>query len=176
METGTDPAVLALISTLFVLMIGNFWQQSRENTKTRDLIVSTNTETRTELHREIKEVGDQLHREIKEVGDQLHREIKEVGDQLHREIKEVGDQLHREIKEVDDQLHREIKEVDNHVRSFSTELAKLGGQFAEFKLATEHHQRQTEQNYKELRDGLVDNRERLTRIEDHLGIAPAPVE
>ena len=154
METGTDPAVLALISTLFVLMIGNFWQQSRENTKTRDLIVSTNTETRTELHREIKEVGDQLH----------------------REIKEVGDQLHREIKEVDDQLHREIKEVDNHVRSFSTELAKLGGQFAEFKLATEHHQRQTEQNYKELRDGLVDNRERLTRIEDHLGIAPAPVE
>ncbi|MCY3851474.1 MAG: hypothetical protein OXF75_11870 [Acidimicrobiaceae bacterium] len=143
METGTDPAVLALISTLFVLMIGNFWQQSRENTKTRDLIVSTNAETRTELHREIKEVGDQLH---------------------------------REIKEVDDQLHREIKEVDNHVRSFSTELAKLGGQFAEFKLATEHHQRQTEQNYKELRDGLVDNRERLTRIEGHLGIAPAPVE
>lgn len=121
METGTDPAVLALISTLFVVMIGNFWHQSRESTKTRELIVSTNTETRTELH-------------------------------------------------------REINEVDNHVRSLSTEVAKLGGQFTEFKLAAEYHQRQTEQNYKELRDGLVHNGERLARIEGHLGVAPAPVE
>lgn len=128
METGTDPAVLALISTLFVVIIGNFWHQSRENTKTRDLIVST----RTELHGEIKEMGNQLH--------------------------------------------GEIKELDNHVRSLSTELAKLGGQFAEFKLATEQYQRQTEQNHKELRDGLGDNRERLARIEGHLGIAPAPVK
>lgn len=146
METGTDPAVLALISTLLVIMIGNSWHQSRENTKTRelivstrDLIVSTNSETRTGLHREIKEQGDQLNGQIKE-------------------------------------LHGEIKQVDDHVRSLSTEVAKLGGQFAEFKLATEHHQRQSEQDYKELRDGLGDNGERLARIEGHLGIAPAPVE
>ena len=107
METGTDPAVLALVSTLLVIMIGNFWHQSRENTKTRDLIVSTNSETRTELHREIKEQGNQLNGQIKE-------------------------------------LHGEIKQVDDHVRSLTTEVAKLGGQFAEFKLATEHHQRQSE--------------------------------
>ena len=143
METGTDPAVLALISTLFVVMIGNFWHQSRENTKTRDLIVSTNAENRYDLHRDIKELGDHLHGEIKELGDHLHGET---------------------------------KEVDKHVRSLSTEVAKLGVKFTEFKIATEQHQRTTEQNHKELRDGLSDNRERLARIEGHLGIAPAPAE
>ena len=172
METGTDPAVLALISTLFVVMIGNFWHQSRENTKTRDLIVSTNAETRTELHREIKELGDHLHGEIKE----LRGETKALGDHLHGEIKELGDHLHGEIKELGDHLHGETKEVDKHVRSLSTEVAKLGVKFTEFKIATEQHQRTTEQNHKELRDGLSDNRERLARIEGHLGIAPAPAE
>ncbi|MYC42079.1 MAG: hypothetical protein F4098_04850 [Acidimicrobiaceae bacterium] len=183
METGTDPAVLALISTLFVVMIGNFWHQSRENTKTRDLIVSTNAETRTELHREIKELGDHLHGEIKELrgetkalGDRLRGETKALGDHLHGEIKELGDHLHGEIKELGDHLHGETKEVDKHVRSLSTEVAKLGVKFTEFKIATEQHQRTTEQNHKELRDGLSDNRERLARIEGHLGIAPAPAE
>ena len=172
METGTDPAVLALISTLFVVMIGNFWHQSRENTKTRDLIVSTNAETRTELHREIKELGDHLHGEIKE----LRGETKALGDRLRGETKELGDHLHGEIKELGDHLHGETKEVDKHVRSLSTEVAKLGVKFTEFKIATEQHQRTTEQNHKELRDGLSDNRERLARIEGHLGIAPAPAE
>lgn len=172
METGTDPAVLALISTLFVVMIGNFWHQSRENTKTRDLIVSTNAETRTELHREIKELGDHLHGEIKE----LRGETKALGDRLRGETKALGDHLHGEIKELGDHLHGETKEVDKHVRSLSTEVAKLGVKFTEFKIATEQHQRTTEQNHKELRDGLSDNRERLARIEGHLGIAPAPAE
>ena len=124
MEAGTDPAVLAMISTLFVIMIGNVWHQSRENSKTRDLIVSTNNETRNLIVSTNNETRTELR--------------------------------------------GEIKELDNHVRTLSIEVAKLSGQFAEFKFATEKHQRTTEKNHEELRDGLGDNRERLARIEGRL--------
>lgn len=34
-----DAALLAMISTLFVAVLGNSWHQSRENGKTRDLMI-----------------------------------------------------------------------------------------------------------------------------------------
>lgn len=38
METGADPTLLAMFSTLIVIMVGDIWHQNREHSKTRDLI------------------------------------------------------------------------------------------------------------------------------------------
>ena len=61
-----------MISTLFVAMLGISWQQSRESSKTRDLILETNNlmiqlnnDTRTELRAELKDLGTELRADHK---------------------------------------------------------------------------------------------------------------
>ena len=100
-----DAALLAMISTIFVAMLGNSWHQTRENSKTRDLMIQLNNDTRSE-------------------------------------IKALDTKLSGEMKALDTRLSGEIKALDT----------KLSGQI------------------KALSIGLGDVRERLARIEGHLGI------
>ena len=81
-----DAALLAMISTLFVAMLGNSWQQSRENSKTRDLMIQLNNDTRTEL----KDLGTELRADHKALGDELRSGLKDLGDELRSEIKVLG--------------------------------------------------------------------------------------
>ena len=55
-----DAALLTMISALFVAMLGNSWQQSRENSKTRSLMVQLNNDTRIELRGEMRDLGNEL--------------------------------------------------------------------------------------------------------------------
>ncbi len=113
-----DAALLAMISTLFVAMLGNSWHQSRENTKTRDLMIQLNNGTRAE--------------------------VKALGTELRADHKALDVKLSGEIKTLDTKLSGEIKTLDT----------KLSGEI------------------KVLGIGLGDVRERLARIEGHLGIGP----
>ena len=111
-----DAALLAMISTLFVAMLGNAWHQTRENTKTRDLMIQLNNGTRSELS--------------------------DLGAELRADHKALDTKLSGEIKALDTKLSGEISALD----------AKLSGE------------------NKALDDGLGSVRERLSRIEGHLGI------
>ena len=70
-----DAALLAMISTIFVAMLGNSWHQTRENSKTRDLVIQLNNDTRSEL----KSLGTELRWEIKALDTKLSGDIKALG-------------------------------------------------------------------------------------------------
>ena len=70
-----DAALLAMISTIFVAMLGNSWHQTRENSKTRDLMIQLNNDTRSEL----KALGTELRADHKALDTKLSGEIKVLG-------------------------------------------------------------------------------------------------
>ena len=70
-----DAALLAMISTIFVAMLGNSWHQSRENSKTRDLMIQLNNDTRSEL----KSLGTELRTDHKVLGTEMRAEINVLG-------------------------------------------------------------------------------------------------
>ena len=149
-----DSAVLAMISTLFVLMVGNIWHQSRENAKTRDLIVRTNKETRSELRGDIKDLDNRvttLATEVANLSGQF-TESKRTNENAHvnlsgqlAEFKRTTENNHVELKRATENNHVELK-------------------------------RATEKNHNELRGSHAETRERLARIEGHLRIGVPPVE
>ena len=81
-----DAAMLAMISTIFVAMLGNSWHQTRENSKTRDLVIQLNIDTRSE----IKALDTKLSGEIKALDTKLSGEIKALDTKLSGEIKVLG--------------------------------------------------------------------------------------
>ena len=81
-----DAALLAMISTIFVAMLGNSWHQTRENSKTRDLVIQLNIDTRSE----IKALDTKLSGEIKALDTKLSGEIKALDTKLSGEIKVLG--------------------------------------------------------------------------------------
>lgn len=62
-----DAALLTMVSALFVAVLGNSWQQSRENSKTRSLMVQLNNDTRVELRGEMRDLRDELRGDINEL-------------------------------------------------------------------------------------------------------------
>ena len=70
-----DAALLAMISTIFVAMLGNSWHQTRENSKTRDLMIQLDNDTRSEL----KALGTELRADHKALDTKLSGEIKVLG-------------------------------------------------------------------------------------------------
>ena len=74
-----DAALLAMISTIFVAMLGNSWHQTRENSKTRDLMIQLNNETRSEFRTELKALGTELRADHKALDTKLSGEIKALG-------------------------------------------------------------------------------------------------
>lgn len=74
-----DAALLAMISTIFVAMLGNSWHQSRENSKTRDLMIQLNNDTRSEFRTELKSLGTELRADHKALDTKLSGEIKVLG-------------------------------------------------------------------------------------------------
>lgn len=60
-------------------LLGNFWQQSRENSKTRE-----------DLRGDIKDLDDKLSGQIKVLDDKLRGDIKVLDDKLRGQIKVLG--------------------------------------------------------------------------------------
>ena len=73
-----DAALLTMISALFVAMLGNSWQQSRENSKTRSLMVQLNNDTRIELRGEMRDLGNELRGEMRDLGNELRGDHKSL--------------------------------------------------------------------------------------------------
>ena len=96
-----DAALLAMISTLFVAMLGNAWHQTRENAKTRDLMIQLNDGTRSELS--------------------------DLGAELRADHRALDTKLSGEIKALDTKLSGEIKALDKGLGSVRERLARIEG-------------------------------------------------
>ncbi|MDE0066196.1 MAG: hypothetical protein OXN44_04895 [Acidimicrobiaceae bacterium] len=85
-----DAALLTMISALFVAMLGNSWQQSRENSKTRSLMVQLNNDTRIELRGEMRDLGIELRGEMRDLGIELRGEMRDLGNELRGDHKSLS--------------------------------------------------------------------------------------
>ncbi len=106
-------ALLTMMSSMFVAILGNSWYQFRENTrareenvKTRELMVRLNHDTREELRAENKSFADELRAENKSFADELRAEHKSLGDELRAEHKSLGDELRGGLAAVLERLAR----------------------------------------------------------------------
>ncbi len=78
-----DAALLTMVSALFVAVLGNSWQQSRENSKTRSLMVQLNNDTRVELRGEMRDLRTELRGEMRDLRTELRGDIDELrGDHM----------------------------------------------------------------------------------------------
>lgn len=106
-----DAAVLTLISTMFVALLGNSWHQTRENSKTRELMIQLNDNTRLEL----KNLGNELRADHK----QLRADHKQLGDELRTAHKQLGDDLRTDIRHLSDGLghvRERLSRIEGHLR------------------------------------------------------------
>ena len=62
-----DMALLTMVSALFVAVLGNTWQLTREIARTR-----------TELRGEMRDLGTELRGEMRDLGTELRGEMKEL--------------------------------------------------------------------------------------------------
>ncbi len=85
-----EAALFAMISTLFVAMLGNSWHQSRENSKTRELMVQLNNDTRSEFRSELKVLATELRADHRVLGDELRADHRVLGDELRADMKALG--------------------------------------------------------------------------------------
>ena len=210
METGTDPTLLAMFSTLIVVMVGNIWHQSRENSKIRDLINGLRIEFDTKIGALEKRVDTKigaLDEKIDALDKKVDTKIGALEKRVDTKIGALDEKIDALDKKVDTKIGALEKRVDTKIGALdekidaldervegkvgplTTEVAKLNGQFLEFKTATEKHLRMTddsvaglkvvvERSHTELKAAVSSNGERLARIEGHLGIGiaePAPV-
>ena len=194
METGTDPTLLALISTLIVIMVGNIWHQNREHSKTRDLLNALRVEFDGKLgaleRRMDTKIGaldtkiDALDKKVDSKIGALEKRVDTKIGALDKKIDALDKKVDTKIgaleKRVDTKIGALDKKVDSkvgslatEVGSLATEVAKLSGRFLEFKTATEKHLRMTDESIAELKVAVASNGERLARIEGHLGIGIA---
>ena len=118
MDGGMDSAVLAMISTLFVLMVGNIWHQSRENAKTRDLIVQTNKETRSELRGDIKDLDNRvttLGTEVANLSGQF-TEFKRTTEKNHAELKRTTEKNQNELRGSHAETRERLARIEGHLK------------------------------------------------------------
>ncbi len=105
-----DAALLTMISTLFVALLGNSWHQSRENSKTRELMINLNEGSRLEL----KNLGDELRADHKE----LRADHRKLGDELRADHKTLGDELRADIKTLDvglGHVRERLSRIEGHM-------------------------------------------------------------
>ena len=105
-----DAALLTMISTLFVALLGNSWHQSRENSKTRELMIHLNDGTRLEL----RNLGDELRADHKA----LRADQKTLGDELRADQKTLGDELRADIKALDvgvGHVRERLSRIEGHM-------------------------------------------------------------
>ena len=180
METGTDPTLLALISTLIVIMVGNIWHQNREHSKTRDLLNALRVEfdgkigalekrmdtkigaLDTKIDALDKKVDTKIGALEKRVDSKIGALDKKVDSKIGALDKKVDSKIGALDKKVDSKIGALEKRVDSkvgslatEVGSLATEVAKLSGQFLEFKTATEKHLRMTDESIAGLK-GVVE--------------------
>ena len=155
-----DVAVLTMLSSMFAAILAMFWHLIRENTKTRDLMVRLNHDTRAELrvdHKELRKDLDTLGAELRVDHKELRKDLNTLGAELradHKELRKdldtLGAELRADHKSLADELRADHKSLADELRVDHKSLAD------------------------ELRVGLSGVRERLSRIEGHLGIGIDP--
>ncbi len=165
METGTDPTLLALISTLIVIMVGNIWHQNREHSKTRDLLNALRVEFDGKLGALEKRMDTKIGA--------LDTKIDALDKKVDTKIGALEKRVDTKIGALDKRVDSKVGSLATEVGSLTTEVAKLSGRFLEFKTATEKHLRMTDESIAELKVAVASNGERLARIEGHLGIGIA---
>ncbi len=114
-----DAALLTMISTLFVALLGNSWHQSRENSKTRELMINLNEGTRLEL----RNLGDELRADHKE----LRADHKKLGDELRADHKKLGDELRADHRTLGGELRDDIRTLDVGLGHVRERLSRIEG-------------------------------------------------
>ncbi|WP_420626646.1 hypothetical protein [Candidatus Poriferisodalis sp.] len=140
-----DLSALAQVGTMVLAALAIVWHQQRSNDKLRDDMSVQITGVRDELRGEITGVRDELRDELRgEIGG-VRGEISELRDELRGEISGVRDELRGEISELRDELRGEIGGVRDEIAGVRDELGTV-------------------------RSIVVENGQRLARIEGYLGI------
>ncbi len=95
-------ALLTMVSSMFAAVLGMFWHQTRENTKTReenaktrDLMVRLNHDTRTELLTALSAQSAELRADHKNLADELRADHRSLASELRAGLSAFRDRLSR---------------------------------------------------------------------------------
>ena len=157
---AVDATVLTILGTAFgvmfatiiTLLVGSMRVQHRDSTETRRII--------TQASKENRDLIDQTSKENRDLIGQNRDLIEEV----RNENRDLIEEVRKENRELIGEVRKENRELIDKATS------KLSAEFEEHKRVTERHHDRAERNHDMVISSLSDARERLARIEGHLGI------
>ena len=142
------PVIAAVLGPVLAFAVVSMRYQHVDGTKTRELITESREETRELIERSEKRTGEQIERSEKRTGELIERSEKQTRELIERSEKQTGELIERSQKHIDG----------------------LGAGLAELK-------RDSKESFREVVRSLADARERLARMEGHLGVgSPRPAE
>ena len=149
------PVIAAVLGPVLAFAVVSMRYQHVDGTKTRELITESREEAR-ELNTESREEA----RELIERSEKQTRELIERSEKQTRELIERSEKQTRELIERSEKQTRElIERSEKHIDGLGADLAEL--------------KHDSKESFREVVGSLADARERLARIEGHLGVGSA---
>ena len=140
------PVIAAVLGPMLAFVVVSMRYQHVDGNKTRELIAASREETRRLDASSREETRELIERTAREIRDETRELIGQSAREIRDETRELIGQSAREIRD-------ETRELINGV---SAELAE--------------HRSDTKESFREVTRSLADARERLARIEGHLGV------
>ena len=141
--------IMGMFTAMAALIVGSIWNQHRESANIR-------SEGKRDLERAVDKLSTQFSDFTRATG-KKHDDLTKTLDEKHDEVKETFDEKHGEVKETFDEKHGDLNK-----------------QYDDFKKTTEKNHETTQRKLDKITDSLADARERLARIEGHLGYGRRP--
>ena len=158
------PIIAAILGPMLAFAVVSMRYQHHDSTKTRELISNSEKETRELISNSEKETRELISNSEKETRELISKSEKETRELISNSEKETRELIERSSKETREEATRQLERATDLLR----------GDFEQHKRITEKNHDTSQQQFDKLADCLGDVRERLGRIEGHLGIGAPP--
>ena len=169
------PIIAAILGPMLAFAVVSMRYQHHDSTKTRELISNSEKEAR-KSDKETRELISNSEKETRELISNSEKETRELISQVisnsEKETRELISNSEKETRELIERSSKETREEATRQLERATDL--LRGDFEQHKRITEKNHDTSQQQFDKLADCLGDVRERLGRIEGHLGIGAPP--
>ena len=153
------PVIAAVLGPVLAFAVVSMRYQHVDGTKTRELIAESREEARELITESREETRELIERSEKQTRELMERSREETRELIGRSEKQTRELIGRSEKQTRELIGRSEKHIDGLV----ADMAEL--------------KRDSKESFREVVRSLADARERLARMEGHLGVgSPRPAE
>ncbi len=170
------PVIAAVLGPMLAFVAVSMRYQHVDGTKTRQLITDSEKEARglaANSREETRQLIANSKEETRELIANSEMETRQLIDQSNKDTRQLIERSNKDTRQLIDQSNKDTRQLIDQSNKETLEAARelIDGIAA----GLAEHRRETREGFREVNRSLADTRERLARIEGHLGIGmPLP--